>query len=198
MTAALGLTTAGGALVANVQPDSPAAKAGLQPGDVIETVNGQKVEDPRALAVDVAAVKPGSTAELDIQRNGEAKHVSVDVTTLPGDTASNEDGQAAPSRGIGLALAPISPDVRDQLSLPAGTKGAVVAEVKAGSPAEQAGLQPGDVILGVGVKPVASPEEAVTAIRSATRDGHGLALRVLRHGDALFVPVSPQGATDQG
>jgi serine protease Do len=198
MTAALGLKNPGGALVASVQSDSPASKAGLQPGDVIEAVNGDKIADPRALAVSIAAVKPGSSAALDIQRNGEARNVPVEIASLPGDSANNDSPAEPSSRGIGLALAPISPDVRDQFDLPAGTRGAVVAEVKPGSAAEQAGLQPGDVVLGVGVKSVSSPEEAVAAIRSATSSGHSLALRVLRHGNALFVPVTPPGATDQG
>ncbi len=197
MTGALHLDSPGGALVANVQPDSPAAKAGVQPGDVIQSVNGQKVGDARDLAVDVAAVKPGSTAALDILRDGAAKHVAVTVALLPSDTAT-ADQQANASEGIGLSLSPLSPELRGQLDVPQRTHGAVVAEVEPGSPAEQAGLQPGDVVLGVGGKSISSPEEAASAIRSATHGGHGLALRILRDGHAAFVAVKPAGSPDAG
>ncbi len=197
MTGALHLTAPGGALVANVQPDSPAAQAGVQPGDVIQSVNGRKIGDARDLAVNVAAVKPGSTAALEILRDGTDKHVSVTVASLPGDAAGNDRPNGG-SEGIGLALAPLSPELRGQLDVPQRTRGAVVAEVKPGSAAEQAGLQPGDVVLGVGAKSVSSPDEAASAIRAAAHGGRGLALRVLRNGHAAFVAVKPANSPDAG
>ncbi len=197
MTGALHLNAPGGALVANVQPDSPAAQAGVQPGDVIQSVNGKRIGDARDLAVDVAAVKPGSTAALEILRDGTDKHVSVTVASLPGDGAGNDRPNGG-SEGIGLALAPLSPELRGQLNVPQRTHGAVVAEVEPGSAAEQAGLQPGDVVLGVGGKSFSSPDEAASAIRSATHGGHGLALRVLRDGHAAFVAVKPASSPDAG
>lgn len=198
MTAALHLDQAAGALVANVQPDSPAAKAGVQPGDVIQSVNGQKIADARELAVDVAAVKPGSTAALDVLRDGAAKRLSVTVALLPGDAASNEQQPGEASEGIGLALSALTPDLRGELNVPQRTHGVVVAEVQPGSAAEQAGLQPGDIVLGVGGKSVASPDEAAGAIRTAAQGGHGLALRILRDGHAAFVAVRPSGSADAG
>ncbi len=196
MSAALHLPSSSGALVAGVQADSPASKAGLQPGDVIQSVNGTKVADPRELAVDVAAVKPGSDAQLGVLRDGDSRTVQVTVASLPAD---GQDTQAAASdeaggRGIGIALAPISPDLRDQLNLPSRTHGAVIAQVQPGSAAEQAGLQAGDVVVGVANKAVASPEEAANAIRSARAGGKATALRVMRDGTTLFVAVpSSQG-----
>ncbi len=198
MTAALRLPSAEGALVASVEPDSPAARAGVEPGDVIQSVDGKKIHDPRALAVDVAQIKPGSDASLDILRNGEAKHLTASLTTLPG---TSEDPQAAEqNHGIGLALAPLSPDMRNQLDLPAHTHGALVAQVQPGSAAEQAGLQAGDVVLGVGSTQVSSPEEAVHAIRSATATGHTAALRIFRDGHTGYVAVATNKASseDQG
>ena len=190
MTAALHLPSTAGALVAGVEPDSPAAKAGLEPGDVIESVNGAKVANPRDLALDVSAVKPGETASLHLLRDGGGKDVTVTVATLPGEAAhAGAADQQQP--GIGLALAPLSPDMRAQLNLPGRTRGAVVAEVRPGSPAEQAGLQQGDVVVGVGSKAVASPEEAVSAIRAATSSGKAAALRIVRDGAAAFVAVAP-------
>ena len=184
-----------GALVASVQPDSPATKADLQPGDVIRAVNGDKVGTPRDLAREIAMVPPGASAHLDVMRNGSAHPVDVTIGTLPGGTQTAAGGGAGGQRpGIGLALAPITPDVRQQLDLPEQARGAVVAQVQAGSPADQAGLQAGDVLLGVGGKSVANPREAVEAIRSASQAGQPLALRILRDGHPAFVAVTPGGA----
>ena len=197
MRAALHLSNSGGALVASVEPDSPASRAGLQPGDVIEQVNGKKVGNPRELAVEVAAVQPGENAKLTLMRNGDSKDVQVAVASLP----SDNENAASPNqqKGIGLALAPLTPDMRSQLDLPDQTRGAVIAQVRPGSPAEQAGLQQGDVVVGVGDKSVSTPSEAVSAIRQATSGGKAAALRIMRDGQAAFVAVSPASATpDQG
>lgn len=192
MSKALRLKDHGGALVASVSPDSPAAKAGLEPGDVIEQVNGQKVGNPRELAADVAGVKPGEEAKLEIVRNGESRSVSVTVAQLPTEQQANAGGQGeGEGHGrVGLALAPLTPDMRGQLELPNDAKGAVVASVQPGSPAEQAGLQQGDVIVGVGTKPVDGPDAAVKAIRAATQGKTDqLALRIIREGRTEFVAV---------
>ena len=91
MAKAMHLSANSGALLAGVQPDAPAAHAGLVPGDVITAVNGQSVKNPRDLAVDVAAVSPGDEAKLDVQHNGEAKTISVKVGQMPNEqVASNE------------------------------------------------------------------------------------------------------------
>jgi serine protease Do len=197
---ALHLEDNSGALLAGVQPDSPAAKAGLQPGDVIKSVNGQKITNPRDLAVDVANIKPGEDAHLNVLRDGKTQDVAVKVGQMPNEqVASNETGEHGRHAQIGLALAPLSPDLRGQLDVPEGTKGAVVQGVRPGSPAETAGLQPGDVIVGVGSQPVSSPAEAARAMRSAL-DGkdHALALRVIRDGQPVFVGVNADQAQDAG
>jgi serine protease Do len=192
MAKALHLSDDSGALVASVSPNGPAAKAGVQPGDVILSVNGEKVGTPRDLAVDVAAVKPGDNAKLDLLRNGDQQTVSVTLASMPGDNASAEAGSQQAQQGkVGIALAPLTPDTRSNLNLPDGTKGAVVAQVQPGSAADAAGIQAGDVIIGVGSKAVTSPEEAVRAIHNATRDKDGaLALRIIRDGQAAFVAVT--------
>lgn len=182
-----------GALLAGIQPDSPASRAGLQPGDVITQVNGHKIDGPRELAVDVAAVHPGDEAHLTVLRNGQSKDISVKVGELPGEqTASNgESGTGEHHARIGLALAPLSPEMRNQLDVPDGTQGAVVRNVQPGSPAEAAGLQPGDVIVGVGTQVVKSPSEAAQAMRTALNgNSKALALRVIRNGQPVFVGVN--------
>lgn len=182
-----------GALLAGIQPDSPAARAGLQPGDVITQVNNQKVSGPRELAVDIAAVHPGDEAHLTVLRDGQSKDVTVKVAQLPNEeTAMNGQNENGGHHAqIGLTLAPLSPDVRNQLDLPDGTQGAVVRNVAPGSPAEAAGLQPGDVIVGVNTQAVKSPAEAARAMRTAMNGSDkALALRVIRNGQPVFVGVN--------
>jgi serine protease Do len=186
---AMSISPHSGALIAGVQSDTPASHAGLQPGDVITSVNGQTVKDPRDLAVDVAGIQPGGQATLQVQRNGESKTITVTTGQLPNEQmASNETGPSSQGH-IGLALAPLSPDLRNQLDVPDGTSGAVVRSVEPGSPADQAGMQAGDVIVGVGDKAVTSPSEAASAIRTAAKD-HAVALRIIRDGQPVFVGVN--------
>ena len=188
-----------GALLAGVQPDSPAAQAGLQPGDVIQGVNGTKISTPKDLALDVASIQPGDQAHLSVLHDGQTKDVTVKVGTLPNEqTASNDNQGSEHHAQIGLALAPLSPDIRNQLDVPDGTRGAVVQNVQPGSPAEAAGLQPGDVIVGVGTQSVNNPAEAAKAMRTALNGSdHALALRVIRNGQPVFVGVT-LGQGNQG
>jgi len=197
---ALHLKQTDGALLAGVQPNSPAAEAGLQPGDVIQAVNGTKIANPRDLAVNVASIQPGQEAHLTVLRDGQSRDVSLKVGSLPNEqTASNDNQDSGEHRArLGLALAPLSPDLRGQLDVPDGTKGAVVQRVQPGSPAEAAGLQPGDVIVGVGPRAVGSPAEAVKAMRTALNGSdHAVALRVIRNGQPVFVGV-PLDQSNQG
>ena len=132
-------------------------------------------------------MKPGSNATLDILRDGQVKRIDVDVTSLPGETRDASSSEHA--RGLGLALTQLSPDMRGQLDLPDRTRGALIARVMPGSPADQAGLQAGDVVLGVGATQVTTPEEAAKAIRMAIADGHPAALRVLHEGRVGYIEV---------
>jgi serine protease Do len=192
-----------GALVASVSPDSPAAKGGLQPGDVIQAVNGKRVGTPRDLAVDIAQVTPGADAALAVVRDGAAQTIIVPVSTMPSEQTADR-GDSGARKGVGLALAPLSPDMRNQLDLPASANGAVVAQVQPDSPAASAGIRRGDVIMGVGGKSVKSVDEAVSAIHAAQHGGKAVALRILRDGQAAFVAIDltkssmPSGSSDQG
>jgi serine protease Do len=184
-----------GALVAGVVGDGPAGQAGIAPGDVIEAVNGQKIAGPRDLAVDVAGIRPGDEARLAVLHDGQNKDISLRVAQLPGnETASNGADTGAHQAALGLALAPLTPDLRSQLDVPEGTDGALVREVQPGSPADHAGLQAGDVIVGVGAHAVASPSQAAQAIRLAMQSpDHAVALRVIRDGQPAYVGVQLAG-----
>jgi len=192
MAKALHLPETSGALLASVEPGSPAAKAGLEPGDVIQAVNGQKIASPRDLALTVATVAPGGEAQFHILRDGQNRDVDVRVGEQPAEKAVHAKAEEPSSRGqLGVALAPLNSDAREQLGIPDGQEGAVIRDVRPGSPAEEAGLRAGDVIVGVGNQKVASPSEASKAISAAlgSKD-RAVALRVLRDGTIAFVGVT--------
>ncbi len=183
-----------GALIASVQPNSPASKAGLQPGDVIELVNGKPIASPHALAMNIAGIKPGAQAKVTVFRNGKTESFDVNIGTLPGEQVASaaqhqgQDEQGSQAK-VGLALQPLTPDLRKQLDLPDHTRGAVVAQVVPGSPADKAGIQAGDVVVGVGTNSVSNPNQAVDAIRKAVKEHHAVALRVMRNGQAVYVAL---------
>ncbi len=204
MAQALGLPvldpTKDGALIAAISPGSPAEHAGLKAGDVITAVNGAKVTNPGDLASDIANVGPNQQAKIDYLRNGAQQSVSVAVTTMPAnpDAAFQQNGgsQSGPAShgALGLTLAPLTPDARSQLNLPDSATGAVITAVTPNSPADVAGLQPGDLLVGVGATTVNTPADAVDAIATARKTGSGaVALRIIRQGQALFVGIDLGG-----
>jgi len=182
-----------GALVAGVQSDSPAEKAGIKTGDVLTALNGQKIDSPHDLAIKVAGIAPGTKATLDYLRNNAKQTASITIANLSkgGDNGtSGGNGGNASNGSIGVGLAPLTPDLRQQLGIDEGVKGVVVRDVRPGSPADQAGIRQGDLIVGVGNQLVSTPHEAVEAVHAALKHG-GVALRIMRDGQTLFVPVSP-------
>jgi serine protease Do len=188
MAAALNLPAASGALVSEVMADSPAATAGVKPGDVITTIGDQKVTDPRSLARIVGDLKPDRSTDIIVQRDGATETLHVTTAKLEDKAADAGKTEPAVSGGrLGLALAPIDPESRQSLGLAPSVKGALIAGVRPDSPASVAGLQEGDVIVGVAGKAVTSPDEAVKAIRAQTKGA--VALRVLRDGHNVYVAV---------
>jgi serine protease Do len=190
MAKALDLPGASGALVAEVQKDSPASSAGIQPGDVITRIGAQAVKDPRALARMVAALHAGADQEMTVRRNGQDKTVTIAVAAQPDQDATVQAAAAEQGPKLGLSLAPLNDEARQELSLPPNQKGVIIAEVKQDSPAQMAGLEQGDVLEMVGSQPVTNPQQAVTALRSGTQKSGAVALRLLRDGHQAFVALS--------
>jgi serine protease Do len=190
-----------GALVQQVLPKTPAAKAGLEPGDVITTLDGKAVESSSALTRAVALVPPGTSATLGLLRQGSAKNVTLTVAQRPDDESTigrddgGEDDQAKGEAGknpkLGVKLQPLTPELARQLRVEAES-GVVVAEVVAGGPAESAGLQRGDLIVEVNRKAVSKPADVVAIVNKA-KDGEMVLLRVRRGASAAFVAVPVGG-----
>ncbi len=191
MASALHLASANGALVAEVEKGSPAASAGLQPGDVITQVGSQAIKDPRALAQVVADVHSGTSEPVTVRRDGQDTTLQVQIGAMPGQDQASRGNQDQSGPKLGLALAPLNDQARQELNLPDGQRGVLVAQVKQGSPADAAGLQAGDVLETVGDQPVSTPEQAVAALhRGTAKAGAAVALRVLRDGHQAFVALS--------
>ena len=160
---------------------------------MIRSVDGTKIDNPRDLAVQIAGIKPGDTTKLDVVRDGKDQTISVTVGELPSEqTADAGSTTAHPAAQLGLALGPITPDARDQLNLPQRHARCAGGGCRQGSPADQAGLQQGDVIVAVGNHAVENPGQAVHDIHAAmSASSHAVALRVIRDGQAVFVAIAP-------
>ena len=153
-----------GALVADVTPRSPAEKAGIQSGDIIEEFDGKKVSDAHHLKLEVARVAPGTKVPVKVLRDGKTKELEVAVKELPGtETLAKNEGKTNSDDGTlnGVTVADLDQQARQQFDLPANVKGVVITDVAPDSAAAEAGLKPGDVIQEINRKPVKTAEEAV-------------------------------------
>jgi serine protease Do len=187
---AFGMETPEGALVGEVEPDSPGSKAGLQRGDIILSVDGQPVSDERDLRLRIAAMSPGQTVKLEIVRNGQKQTVSVTLAEFPDKTATASEGQPSSTALEGVQVDELTPQIAREIGLPAGTTGVVISDVDASSSAAEAGLQRGDVIQEVNRQPVNNVEQYEKAIR-ATGNGEVLLL-INRGGATRYVAISGQ------
>jgi serine protease Do len=182
-----------GALVANVDNNTPAEKAGAKAGDVIVQVNGKAVDGSKDVQRAIIAGKVGAKVDLTVWRDGQTLHLSPTTAELPGDSrvAARETGsdqRNAPSKTkLGLGLSSMTPGLAERIGIDPKMKGAVITQVREGSPAQEAGLQQGDVIVEVDRKPVQSADEAVKTLSGDRSGGH--LLRVRRGDAALFVII---------
>jgi serine protease Do len=189
----LGLAEAQGALVTAPQDDAPAAKAGIEAGDVVTAVDGSAVEDPRDLAKKIAAMDPGKTVDITVWRNGKSESIKVELGSLPTETAAlSPDEETAPS----VPQAEATLDTFGLTVVPAETgKGLLITSVAPDSAAEDRGLRAGDVIVAVNNQDVANAADVVSIIDAAAKDGRKAALFQVENEDRSRFVALP---IDQG
>lgn len=185
----LGLKKAEGALVAEPQANGPAAKAGIESGDVITAVNGETVKDARELARTIGGMAPGASVKLDVLHKGQDKTINLTLGQLPNNLEAKADNDNDNSRGtdvarLGLTVAPANSVAG------AGKEGVVVTEVDPKSAAADRGFKEGDVILEVGGKTVSNAGDVREAINSARDDKkNSVLMRVKTGGMSRFIAV---------
>jgi serine protease Do len=185
---------ASGAVITQVEPNSPGAKAGLKVGDVITELNGKAVSDAGELQVQVGEKQPGTTLHLKALRDGKSVDVPVTLEAMgkgDNDNQSADAGRGKPRWGIGLE--DLTPDVRQQLQAGNDVHGAVIQQVTPGSPADNAGLQKGEVITEVNRQPVHSAADVQKALSSVPKDSDALVLVWSNAGSTFRVLHPSQG-----
>jgi serine protease Do len=191
----MGLKEATGALVSEPQKDSPAAKAGIQSGDVITTVNDAPVHDARELARKIGTMAPGTSVKLGVIHQGQTKTLTLTLGTLPNEkeaSTSQDQNQREVPNGeslpkLGLTLAP-----NGKVS-GSGNEGVVVTAINDGGVAAEHGFQIGDVILEVGGKTVSTPAEVRKSLADARSEGKHTVLFRVKSGDGTKFVALPLG-----
>jgi serine protease Do len=192
------LPDATGAIVSQVTPDSPASRAGLKSGDVLRELNGKKIVSSGALQVGVSQIAPGNTIELGILRDGKPQTLKVTVGEFHKESEVADSNGGQHQRGkLGLAVDNLTPDLRAQFEVPAQIKGAAVQSVRPASPADDAGLAPGDVIVEVNRHPVDSADKFVNEVHAAPA-GKDILLLVWSHGGTSYRVVHPDQNLQDG
>ena len=194
----VGLKEPVGALVANVEEDGPAASAKLHGGDIILKFNGQEVKEMRSLPRIVAETEIGRDVALTVWRDGKEITLTAKVGELPDEPKAAE---AAPDRpepahptelaGLGLKLAPITPEARDHYQLGQDQKGVLITDVAPGSGAAERGIRPGDVIVEVQQQEVNTPAEVVERVERVRKSSRRSVLLLIQSQDGpRWVPLS--------
>jgi serine protease Do len=183
-----GLKSAEGVLVSDVVKGSPAEKAGLKQGDVILRFDTKEIENAHKLSQAVAVTAPDTQVKIDIQRNGNAKTVGLTIGTMP----SEEQPVVAPKEETswGMAVQELTPQLAQQLGLEPVATGVVISNIKDGSPAAEAGLQPGDLISEVNRTAIKNLNDYQQALKQV-KNGENLLLLIKRGGGALYVVLTP-------
>jgi serine protease Do len=193
------LQDATGAIVSQVTPDSPASRSGVQTGDVISQLNGEKIVDGSALQVAVSEMAPGTKITLGVIREGKPVTLSLTVGQFHGNTeVASNDGQDGPQSGkLGLAVSDLTPDARQQVNAPDQVHGVVVESVRPASPADEAGIQPGDVIVEVNRKPAQSASQFASEVHQ-NQEGKDILLLVWSKGNASYRTIHPDSDGPKG
>jgi len=194
MAKAFNMPDGRGVAVAQVEPDSPAMKAGLKVGDVITAINGNAVDDVNAFRLQIAGFAPGTTVHLKIARSGQTLDVPVTLVEYEMERAANDNGAPNISGGgekgamRGVSVQTLTPEIRREVQTDA-TSGVVITDIEPDSQAAAAGLEAGDVIVQVNHKPVNSVAEFNAAVRSGSSRESTLLL--VKHGQGTGFIVVP-------
>ncbi len=182
-----GLPSTAGALVADVVPNSPAARAGVQAGDVLTRFDGKAVDSSSALPVLVSLTESGHEVDVDLWRGGHKESAKIRLEARPGDGGTRAKSERA-SGGFGLELQTLTPELRQQLGVDA-SGGALIAEVAPNSAAARAGLRPGDVVVEAQGKAVQNPGELSSMLQKLS-SGQVMRLKVQRGDVKSFVALA--------
>ena len=196
--AEFGLTERRGALVAVVNPGGPAAKAGLEPGDVVIEFGGKRVKDRDNLVAYVTGTRPGTTVPIKVLRDKKERtlNLTVDELNLEAETTATaepgrerrDESDTQEDTGFGITMGSLTPDVMRRMRIPTDTEGVLVTAIEQGSPAQRGGLARGDVILQINRRPVATPGDA-RRLLDGVSDGSTAFFLILRGGQETFVTV---------
>lgn len=185
-----------GAIVTQVEPNSPGAKAGLKIGDLITGLDGHEVSDAGQLQVVVGQTRPGTTVKLQVFRDGKNMDLPITLEKMgardKGEDESTSNEADKPRWGLGLG--DVTPDVRQQLRASSEVKGAVIERVLPGSPADNAGLRPGDIIVGVNRHDMLSASDVQKALADVPKGQDALLLVWSNGGNTFRVLHSSEGA----
>jgi serine protease Do len=196
MAKAFHLTDMRGVLIGNVEPGSPAAQAGIQRGDIVYEINGERVEDSNQLRLRISSTAPGTTVRLKMLHDGAERTVSVKLAEYPNETARNGAGNDLRENGgatnalDGVQVEDLNYEYLRELRLSSSTKGVVVTDMANGSPAAMAGLQSGDVIQEMDREKITSAADFDRAMRRSA--GRTVLLLVNRGGATRYLAVEPR------
>lgn len=187
MAKQFGLGEVRGVLIGDVSADAPGSRAGIKRGDVVLQLNGQPIDSANELRLRISQTAPGTAVKLQIWRDGKTQDVSVTLGQLPEEADKAAPGENSSGALQGVEVQELTPDLSQQLDLPAKTRGVVVSDVEPSSLAAAAGLDRGDVIQEVNHKPVASIEQYRQAV--AVAGNQSILLLVNQHGVTRYVVV---------
>ena len=180
-----GMENAIGALIADLDPEGPAAQGGLQAGDVILEVNGEEVERSSSLPRLIGKGAPGTEVELTLMRDGEELTESVELGSWPDTEQQSAQAGSNNQARLGVMVAEIDDTMREQLNVPGGV---IVRQVESGSVAAEAGIRPGDVLVSIDHRSVSSSAELVEIVEALPTD-RAIPVRLFRDGRSLFVAL---------
>jgi serine protease Do len=189
----LGLPSTSGALVTDVEPDSPAEGAGFKPEDFVLELNGKKVNDMRQLRLNVAQMAPGTKVSLKVLRDGKERTITAVLGKLPEENLTRFERPPPREKGPGVdaldgvEVVDIDPRSRRQVGMPGNLQGAMVSNIDPDSNAAEAGLRTGDVIVAIDHHPVSSAEQAVAL--SEKSKGDEILLRVWSPRRGMHYPL---------